>query len=205
MSNRDKTIRLIVGVAMIFVAACERDAGRDVRPLSDPLRANGTTTAAPTEILPLDKIQKSQAAAVSQRVANTEITVTYSRPVARGRALFGALIPFDQVWNPGADQATAVAFTREVRINEHPLPAGKYSLWVIPRSDQWTVIFSKAADVYHTPYPGENQDALRFDVATESGPHMEVLTIYFPVVDGKDAVLRVHWGEVMVPLSIRVP
>jgi len=128
MSNRDKTIRLIVGVAMIFVAACERDAGRDVRPLSDPLRANGTTTAAPTEILPLDKIQKSQAAAVSQRVANTEITVTYSRPVARGRALFGALIPFDQVWNPGADQATAVAFTREVRINEHPLPAGKYSL-----------------------------------------------------------------------------
>ena len=63
--------------------------------MTDALRANGTTTAAPTEILPLDKIQKRQAAAVSQRVANTEITVTYSRPVARGRALFGALVPFD--------------------------------------------------------------------------------------------------------------
>jgi DUF2911 family protein len=197
--------QLIVIVAMIFAAACERDPGRDVRPMTDPLRANGTTRAAPTEILPLDKIQKSQAAAVSQRVANTEITVTYSRPVARGRALFGALVPFDQVWNPGADQATTVAFTRDVRINEQPLPAGKYSLWAVPRSDQWTVIFSKAADVYHTPYPGEDQDALRFDVAPEKGPHMEVLTIYFPVVDGKDTVLRVHWGEIMVPLSIRVP
>ena len=205
LTSRGLTMRLIVVVAMIFAAACERDPGRDVRPMADPRQANGTTTAAPTEILPLDKIQKSQAAAVSQRVANTEITVTYSRPVARGRALFGALVPFNEVWNPGADQATTVAFTRDVRINEQPLPAGKYSLWAIPRSDQWTVIFSKAADVYHTPYPGEDQDALRFDVAPEKGPHMEVLTIYFPIVDGKDTVLRVHWGEIMISLSIRVP
>ena len=198
-------MRVIIVGAMIFAAACGRDPGREVRPMTDPLRPNGTTAAAPTEILPLDKIQKSQAAAVSQRVANTEITVTYSRPVARGRALFGALVPFDQVWNPGADRATAVAFTRDVRINEQPLPAGTYSLWAIPRPDRWTVIFSKAADVYHTPYPGENQDALRLDVAPETGPHMDVLTIYFPAVDGKDAVLRMHWGETMIPLAIRVP
>ena len=185
--------------------ACERDPGRDVKPMSDPLPSDAPPTPASTEILPLDKVSKSQAAAVSQRVANTEITVTYSRPVARGRALFGALVPYDQVWNPGADQATAIAITRDVHVNEQPLPAGKYSLWAIPRSDNWTLIFSKAGDVYHTPYPGEAQDALRLDVRPESGPHMETLAFYFPTVEGKDAVLRLHWGAVMVPLAIRVP
>ena len=195
----------VIVLPLCVLLACQRDPGRDVQPMADPLRANSTTSAAPTEILPLEKVQKSQAAAVSQRIANTEITVTYSRPVARGRALFGALVPYDQVWNPGADQATAVAFSRDVHVNDRSVSAGKYSLWAIPRADRWTVIFSRAADVYHTPYPGEQQDALRFDVKPEQGPHMEVLTFSFPLVEGKDAVLRLHWGEVMVPLSIRVP
>jgi hypothetical protein len=173
--------------------------------MADPLRSEAVVPAASTEIIPIEEVRKSQAAAVSQRVANTDITVTYSRPVARGRALFGSLVPSDQVWNPGADQATAVAFTRDVRVNDQSLQAGKYSLWTIPRADTWTVIFNKAADVYHTPYPGEAQDALRFDVAPEKGPHREALTYDFPMVEGKDATLRLHWGEVMVPLSIRVP
>jgi hypothetical protein len=142
---------------------------------------------------------------VSQRIANTEITITYSRPVARGRELFGKLVPYEQIWNPGADRATAIALTRDVRVNDQRLAAGKYSLWVIPRPAAWTVIFNRAADVYHTPYPGEAQDALRLDIRPERGTHMEVLAFYFPSVDGKDAVLRLHWGEVMVPLSIRVP
>lgn len=190
---------------LCLVLACQRDPGRDVRPMSDPLRTDARQSNAPTDIVPDDQVRKSQAAAVSQRVANTEITVTYSRPVARGRTLFGALVPYDQVWNPGADQATAIAFTRDVQINDKPLQSGKYSLWAIPRPETWTVIFNNAADVYHTPYPGENQDALRLDLRAEKGPHMEALAFYFPAVEGKDTVLRLHWGDVMVPLSIRVP
>ena len=173
--------------------------------MPDPLRPGGAEVAAPAEIIPLDEVRKSQAAAVSQRIANTEITVTYSRPVARGRELFGALVPYGEVWNPGADQATAIALSRDVQINGQPLAAGKYSVWVIPRADSWTVIFSRAADVYHTPYPGEDQDALRLEVVPEAGPPAEALTFSFPIVEGKDAILRLHWGPVMVPLSIRVP
>ena len=75
----------------------------------------------------------------------------------------------------------------------------------IPRRESWTIIFSRAADVYHTPYPGENQDALRIEARPEQGAHMEALAFYFPIVEGKDAVLRLHWGPVMVPLAIRVP
>jgi hypothetical protein len=196
---------LLIVAPALLVLACERDPGRDVRPMADPLRTDTASSAAPTEIIPPEKVSRSQAAAVSQRVANTEITVTYSRPVARGRALFGALVPYDQVWNPGADQATTVAFTRDVQVNDQPLQAGKYSLWTIPRPETWTVIFNRAADVYHTPYPGEDQDALRLDIRAEEGPHMEALTFYFPTVEGKEAVLRLHWGELMVPMAVRVP
>lgn len=194
-----------IALPLCLVLACQRDPGRDVRPMADPLRPEAAVPAASTESIPIEEVRKSQAAAVSQRVANTEIAVTYSRPVARGRALFGTLVPYGEVWNPGADQATAVAFTRDVHVNEQPLKAGKYSLWAIPRADTWTLIFSNAAEVYHTPYPGEAQDALRLEVRPEQGPHMEALTFYFPLVEGKDATLRLHWGEVMVPLSIRVP
>jgi hypothetical protein len=192
-------------IPVLSLVACRRDPGRDVKPMQNPMQSGTAPTATPTEVIPLDRVSKSQAAAVSQRIANTEVTLTYSRPVARGRELFGALIPYNQVWNPGADQATAITVTRNVQINDRELRAGKYSLWVIPRPDVWTVIFSSAADVYHTPYPGQNRDALRVDARPERGPHMEALTFYFPTVEGKDAVLRLHWGEVMVPLSIRVP
>ena len=191
--------------SLVLLVGCQRDPGRDVKAMPDPLRSGATPAAASSEIIPLDQVSKSQAAAVSQRIADTEITVTYSRPVARGRELFGKLVPYDEVWNPGADQATAMAVTRPIQINDHPLAAGKYSLWVIPRRESWTFIFSKAAEVYHIPYPGEAQDALRFDVRPEQGPHMEALAYYFPTVEGKEAVLRLHWGEVIVPFSIRVP
>lgn len=198
-------LRVWIPGALVLVAACTRDPGRDVRPMADPLNAAGVSSAASTEILPIETVRKSQAAAVSQRIANTEMTVTYSRPVARGRKLFGALIPYDQMWNPGADQATAIAVTRDIRVNGQALTRGDYSLWVVPRAGTWTVVFNKAARVYHDKYPGEAQDALRLEVTPEQGPHMEALMFYFPVVEGKSATLRLHWGEVMVPLSIAVP
>ena len=196
--------KLVLALTLLAGACGGSDPGRDVKPMADPMR-DAAAPAAAAEDIPLDKVAKSQPAAVSQRIANTEITITYSRPVARGRELFGALVPYDTVWNPGADQATAIAVTRDIRVNGRELAAGKYSIWAIPRAAAWTIIFSKAADVYHTPYPGETQDALRLDINPEAGPHLEVLTFYFPEVEGKEAVLRLHWGTTMVPLAIRVP
>ena len=197
MPRRAYSALLLIAI----VTACSRDPGRDVRPMS----RGAASTPAPTAILPLDQVAKSQAAIVGQRIANTEITITYSRPVARGRTLFGGIVPYNEAWDPGADQATAIALTRDVRLEGHALAAGKYSVWMIPRPDVWTVILSKAGDAYHTPYPGEAQDALRFDVKPQSAPHTETLTFDFPVVEGKDTQLQFRWGEVMIPLRVTVP
>jgi len=156
------------------------------------------------EIIPLDKVVRSQRGSVSQKIANTDITVTYGRPVARGRTLFGALVPYGRMWHPGADQGTVLETTRAIEVNGKPLPAGRYSLWTIPRENGWTFVFSKNADAFHTSYPGETLDALRVEITPETGAHMESLAYYFPAVDGKDATLRLHWGTVIVPLAIKV-
>jgi hypothetical protein len=91
-------------------------------------------------------------------------------------------------------------------IEGKPLPAGEYSLWLIPRElEAWTVILSKAARVFHLPYPGENRDALRVDVTPEQVSHMESFAIYFPSVVRDEAVMRLHWGTTALPIRIKAP
>ena len=157
------------------------------------------------EIIPLEDVQASQSGSVSQTITTTQITITYDRPVARGRELFGGIVAFGEIWNPGANDATKVSVSHPVTINGMSLPAGDYSIWAIPDPDEWTVIFNRAADVYHEPYPGEEHEELRLTVAPQTGQHMETLAFYFPAVEKKDAELRLHWGETIVPLQITVP
>jgi hypothetical protein len=146
----------------------------------------------------------SQRGSVTQMIAHTEVSVAYGRPVARGRALFGALVPWDSVWHPGADSATRITFSHDVLIEGNPLRAGEYTLWVIPRQRApWTVIFSRAAHVFHKPYPGANFDVLRIDVAPEQASPMESFAIYFPMVLRDDAVLRLHWGTTAIPIHVK--
>jgi len=148
----------------------------------------------------------SQRGSVTQHVALTTVAVEYGRPVARGRALFGQLAPWDSVWHPGADSATRVSFDHDVLIQGKPLKAGEYSLWLVPREHQpWTVIFSRAVHVFHKPYPGPSEDVLRVDVAPVSASHVESLTIDFPLVLRDSAVMRIYWGETAVPVQLKAP
>ena len=145
----------------------------------------------------------SQHGSVSQNVANTTITIEYNRPVARGRALFGALVPFGKVWCPGADNCTTIQLSTDAKINGQALAAGTYSLWAEPQQDRWTIIFNRAQPVFHTRYPAD-QDVLRVQAVPRQGSHMETLAFYFPVVEGNHVELVLHWGTVVVPLGIDV-
>ena len=151
-------------------------------------------------------IPRSQRASVSQTVGHTEITIRYRRPVARGRTLFGDVVAWGRTWTPGADTATTIRLSTAVRVNGDSLPAGMYSIWMVPDSAAaWTVIFSRAQPVFHTPYPGEDYDQLRLRVLPRRGEHMETLAFYFPTVDGTSATLAMHWGTTVVPISITAP
>jgi len=148
----------------------------------------------------------SQHAAVTQVLGTTQVTIVYNRPSARGRVLFGkgGVVPWGKVWCPGADTATTIALSRNMAVGGQPLAAGKYSIWAIPGPDEWTLIFSRAADVFHIPYPGEARDALRLKVKPQVGPYMESLGFYFPAADAERALLNLHWGETIVQVSLAV-
>jgi Protein of unknown function (DUF2911) len=147
-------------------------------------------------------IRKSQLASITQMVGSTRIEIVYRRPVARGRALFGRLVPWGEVWSPSSDTAATISVSTPVRVNGEHLAAGTYSLWAIPQPDVWTLIFSAPHPVFHLAYP-QGRDALRVRVASRTGEHMETLAFYFPLVDADSAVLNLHWGKTVVPLSIR--
>jgi hypothetical protein len=145
----------------------------------------------------------SQHGSVSQQIANTTITFEYNRPVARGRTLFGSLVPYGRVWCPGADYCTTIQVSTDAKFNGQTLAAGTYSLWAEPQPERWTMIFNRAQPVFHTRYPAD-QDVLRVQTTARQGQHMETLAFYFPSVDGNHAELVFHWGTVVVPLSIEV-
>jgi hypothetical protein len=152
---------------------------------------------------------RSQHATVTQFVGTTQVTIVYNRPSGRGRTLFGkgGVVPWGKVWCPGADTATTIALSRDMVVGGQPLAAGKYSIWAIPGPDEWTLIFSRAADVFHIPYPGQSQDALRLKVKPQpgGGPFVESLAFYFPAAGADQALLNLQWGEtvVQVPLAVQ--
>lgn len=160
-------------------------------------------TTASCDRWPWQEIPASQPAEVTQKFGDATIRIVYSRPVARGRELFGALLPYESIWHPGANDATYISFSDDMLVGGHPLPAGNYSLWTIPRPDEWTIIFSRDWDTYHEPYP-EGRDALRLRVRPRSGEHMETMGFYFPFAERDHGTLHLHWGETVIPLALRL-
>ena len=113
-------------------------------------------------------VRPSQHGSVSQQIAGTKITIEYNRPVARGRELFGALVPWGHVWCPGADTCTSIELSTDVKIDGHALAAGSYSALGRADREQWTIIFNRShARVSHAlsgrsgraPHPGDAKTA----------------------------------------------
>ena len=195
-------LRLLLVISVSSLLGCQATS---TEMLLDPAVGAEVAAEGDQSVIPLNEVKPSQSGSVSQTVADTQITVTYDRPVARGRELFGGIVPYGKVWNPGANDATVITVSRAVTINGNRLAAGKYSIWAIPGESEWTVILSRAAEVFHEPYPGEEHDALRVTVVPTVGDYIETLAFYFPVVEKKDTELRLHWGDTIVPFAITVP
>jgi Protein of unknown function (DUF2911) len=144
---------------------------------------------------------RSQLGLVSQSIAGTRVEIVYRRPVARGRQLFGSLVPWGRIWTPSADTAARFTTTGPLQVNGSNLPAGSYSVWAIPDSSSWTIVFNGVAESFHLRYP-EGRDVLRVRATPASGEHVETLMFAFPVVDADSARLELRWGTTVVPLSI---
>ena len=148
--------------------------------------------------------KKSQLATVSQVVSSAKIDIVYRRPVARGRALFGALVPYGKIWTPSADSAAVFTTSSDIDIAGRKLKKGTYAMWMIPDSAEWAVVFSSDAHVFHLKHPSSGDEVLRAKVKPhQSSDHMESLGFYFPMVDADSSVLVMQWGKTLVPMAIK--
>ena len=160
------------------------------------LHAGGTPTDA--------QIRGSEASTVSQTIDGTTLTLAYSRPTARGRHLFGGVVPWNSTWTPGANWATTFVADRDVKLNGVPVPAGSYSMWMIPRDGTWTLSLDRRAKLFHFQKPDSTDTQIHVPVTPEAAGHVEILTWSFPVVAGDAALLAMEWGETRVPLEVLV-
>lgn len=146
--------------------------------------------------------QLSPAATVSQRIGLTDVTVTYSRPSARGREVFGGLVPYGEMWRTGANHSTIIEFSDVVTIMDQSLPAGKYSLFTIPNSGAWEVIFNRNTTLSGLDGYITEEDVLRVKTVVRPCNNTESFAIQFENLGEDRADLVLRWAKQEVALTI---
>ncbi len=144
------------------------------------------------------KVQ-SPAEVANGKINDANITIKYGSPSVRGREIWGALVPFDQVWRAGANDATTFETDKDLMIEGSKLPAGKYAFFVIPsKESDYTVIFNKKSDQWGAYKYKEDKDQLRLKVKPVKSSQLTEKLMY--KVDSDKVVLS--WENIDIPLKI---
>src|SRR5208283_2885623 len=148
----------------------------------------------------------SPACTLKQRVGLTDIEVVYSRPGVKNRTIFGGIVPFDQVWRTGANQATKITFSTPVKLEGNDIPAGTYGFFTIPGEDEWTIIINTNANQWGAFQYNQKDDLVRFKVTpvTLKDTTVETFAIEFNRIRDEAAVLELVWDKTMVPIRLEV-
>ena len=141
---------------------------------------------------------KSPPKSLETTIGQTEIAINYNSPYKKGRTLWGDLVPYDQVWRTGANSATKISLSSDVKVEGETLKAGTYSIFTIPTKEKWTVIFNTVSDQWGAYSYDKGKDALRVVVSpTKAETDVESMTFE---VSGNTLMLK--WGKLVVPVSI---
>lgn len=158
-------------------------------------------TAASAQQLELPR--PSPKASVMGMIGVTEISIHYNSPGVKGRTIWGELVPYGEVWRTGANENTTITFSTPVKVGGSELPAGTYGLQTIPTQDQWTVIFSKDAELWGAFNYKQENDALRVQVKPRPAPE-PVERLRFTIEDITDTSGEVvlAWEKLEVPFKV---
>jgi len=151
--------------------------------------------------------QASPKAVIEQTVGLTDVKVDYSRPSARGRSVYGELVPFGRMWRTGANANTIVSFSNDVVIGGKTLPAGHYALYTQPKADSWDVIFYNDTNNWGLPEKyDDKKEVLRTSVKPEFlNRNVETFTIGVNNLDNDFGFLEIAWEKTMVAVKFEVP
>jgi hypothetical protein len=149
----------------------------------------------------------SPSASESQTVGTTTLSITYSRPGVKGRAIWGALVPYDSLWRTGANEPTSLTISDDITIGGRKLAAGKYSMVTLPRRGAWDVAFTQQKDLQGASNYDPKQEVLRVSATPDtSQPHMEWMWLGFEDVTAKSCSMVLRWQKLRlaVPVTIDV-
>lgn len=143
-------------------------------------------------------------ASFTQEFIKGEITITYSRPLARGRKVFGGLVPFDSLWRTGASSATTIKLTEEVIVGNKSINAGKYALFTIPGEKEWTIIINADTTLHGAFGYDSKKDIHRFKVQPErTEKFREAFTIDLnELTRTGEAILALSWENTLVKIPL---
>ena len=177
---------------------------RSIKTLTAVMALIAVALAAAPAAAQVEVPRVSPPAAISQTVGTTKIDISYSRPGVKGRAIWGGLVPYNEVWRTGANEATTISFSDPVSVNGTMLPAGTYSLATIPAAEEWTVIFSKQQQLWGMYEYKPEMDALRIKVKPQAAELTEWMTFSFPTVAPDSAEIALTWEKVRVAFTVTV-
>lgn len=145
---------------------------------------------------------------VEFKLNDLKMKVFYNRPYKKGRAIFGGLVPYNQVWRTGANEATTFETNQPLSIAGNLLPAGKYTLWTVPKDSMWTVIFNSkqykwGVDKEMKPMWDPNYDVLDIEVPVEKiDSTVEQFTIAFD--NSTDSLaLTMAWENIKIAVPLK--
>ncbi len=146
--------------------------------------------------------RSSPKAEVIQFIGVNRIAIDYSRPSVRGREVFGALVPYGKVWRAGANEATTIALQYDAKIGGFPVPAGKYSIFLVPKKEDWELIINKEWNQWGAYNYSSEKDLFRVEVPVSTVPHQEQLVFDFVAVKRASGWLKLRWATSQVEVLI---
>lgn len=149
------------------------------------------------------KPRPSPLSMVTMKYKNSYVKVTYGRPHKKGREIFGALVPYGQVWRTGANEATEITLTADMMIGKDKLEAGTYTIFTIPGKERWTVIFNKDLGQWGAYNYNEKADAVRIEVLSQQDDKnlWEPFTIEFDQSNSQANMLMM-WERTKISVPI---
>ncbi|MDO6490918.1 MAG: DUF2911 domain-containing protein [Cellulophaga sp.] len=151
--------------------------------------------------------QPSPFTKMEQKVGLTDVTLEYSRPSARGREVFGNLVPFSKLWRTGANKNTVITFSNNVTIGGKEVKAGSYAIFTKPGETSWEVIFYADTNNWGTPREWDQSKVaatIKADVV-KMPMKIETFTMTFDDLTSGSAVLGILWEDVYVGAKFEVP
>jgi hypothetical protein len=150
------------------------------------------------------QVRASERGGVYQLIDGTEIEVRYGRPRLRGRTAFGGVVHWGEMWTPGANRSSTLRVSKPVRIEGQAVPAGIYSIWLVPTETVWTLYLHRGANRYHLERPKPTEMLVSIPVKPMTLPAVDLLTFSFPETTRDGATLQLQWGTTAVAVRIEV-